>query len=60
MFGKKTRETLKKKQDANQKNKTQPDRLRDQPGDTFLDIIIFLLILALITGLVFFYWAFSL
>lgn len=60
MFGKKTRETLKKKQEENQKNKTQPDRLREQPGDTFLDIIIFLLILALITGLVFFYWAFSL
>lgn len=40
--------------------KEQPDRIRDNPRDTFVDIIIFLLIIAVITGLVFIYWAFSL
>ena len=40
--------------------KEQPDRIRDNPRDTFVDIIIFLLIIAIITGLVFLYWAFSL
>lgn len=31
-----------------------------QPRDTFVDIIIFLLIIAVISGLVFFYWAMKL
>ncbi|MEM5567335.1 hypothetical protein AAF695_00915 [Aerococcus viridans] len=53
-------EQLSAKQQRKLRFKEQPDRIRDNPGDTFVDIIIFLLIIAVITGLVFLYWAFSL
>ncbi len=53
-------EQLSARQRRKERFKEQPDRIRDNPGDTFVDIIIFLLIIAVITGLVFLYWAFSL
>lgn len=53
-------EQLSARQQRKERFKEQPDRIRDNPRDTFVDIIIFLLIIAVITGLVFLYWAFSL
>lgn len=53
-------EQLSAQQRRKERFKEQPDRIRDNPSDTFVDIIIFLLIIAVITGLVFLYWAFSL
>ncbi|MEY8371551.1 hypothetical protein AAK938_08385 [Aerococcaceae bacterium 50-4] len=53
-------EELSARQREKERFNKQPDRIRDNPGDTFVDIIIFLLIIAVITGLVFLYWAFSL
>lgn len=53
-------EQLSARQRRKERFKEQPDRIRDNPRDTFVDIIIFLLIIAVITGLVFLYWAFSL
>ena len=53
-------EELSARQREKERFNKQPDRIRDNPGDTFVYIIIFLLIIAVITGLVFLYWAFSL
>lgn len=71
MFGKKKSQKIDESSDTQdnkfperprrlQERKDQPDRLREKPGDTFIDIIIFLLIIAVITGLVFVYWALTL